>query len=174
MDNQKAEEFAVLWAAAQPTISAFVWSVVRDFHEAEEIVQRVAVALVRKFDRYDASRPFAAWAVGVAKYEVLYYRRQCASDRHLFDDELVERISQGYQRFAAETNHYREALEHCVQKLEGRSRRAVELRYATGLDFHGVGRELRMKPGAARMLLCRIRQSLRSCIERRVQALGDA
>jgi RNA polymerase sigma-70 factor (ECF subfamily) len=174
MDNEQAERFAALWASAQPTVSAFIRSVSHNFQQSDEILQRVAVALVRKFDRYDPSRPFAAWAIGVAKYEVLYYRRERMTDRHLFDDELVERISQGYQRFASTADPFREALEQCMTRLDGRARRAIELRYAREMNFEEAAREMHMKAGAVRMLLCRTRQLLRECIERRLQRAGEA
>jgi RNA polymerase sigma-70 factor, ECF subfamily len=168
MNAERAERFAILWAEALPALSAFVRSVVPDFQQAEEILQRIAVTLVRKFDQYDAARSFGAWAIGFAKYEVLYYRRERATDKHLFDDELVERIAVGYQRFAVDADPYREALEHCLDRVDGRSRQAVELRYAHAMDYESVSRKLKLSPGATRMLLCRIRQKLRDCVEQRL------
>jgi RNA polymerase sigma-70 factor (ECF subfamily) len=147
---------------------------VPDFQQAEEVLQRVAVALVRKFDQYDSNRPFAAWAIGVAKYEVLYYRRERATDRHVFNDEIVEGIALSYQRFAEDADPFREALERCLEQVQGRGKRALHLRYAKGLASPAVAREMRLTSGAVRMLLCRVRQALRDCIERRVGDLGGA
>ena len=169
MNTEQAERFAILWADAQPALSAFVRSIVPDFQQAEEVLQRVAVTLVRKFDQYDPGRSFGAWAIGVAKYEVLYYRRQRANDKHLFDDELVERIAAGYQRFAVDADPYREAMEHCLDRADGKSRQAIELRYAHGLDYESVSQVLKLSPGATRMLLCRVRQALRECVEARLR-----
>ncbi len=169
METQGAERFAVLWVGAQPTLSAFIRSLVPDFQQAEEVLQRVAVTLVRKFDQYDSDRPFAAWAIGVAKYEVLYFRRERATDRHLFNDEIVESIALGYQRFADDADPFREALQHCLAAIKGRGKRAIHLRYAKGLSSPEVAREMRLSAGAVRMLLCRVRQSLRQCIEQRLQ-----
>jgi RNA polymerase sigma-70 factor (ECF subfamily) len=169
MDTAQTELFAKLWVGAQATVAGFVRSLVPDFQQAEEVLQRVAVTLVRKFDHYDQTRSFAAWAIGVAKYEVLYYRRERATDRHVFDDEIVDKIALGYQRFASDADPFREALERCLGNLDGRARRAIELRYATGLASPEVAREMSLSPGAVRMLLSRVRQALRECIERQVQ-----
>jgi len=174
MDSDQTEVFAKLWVGTQSTISGFVRSLVPDFQQAEEVLQRVAVTLVRKFDQYDQNRPFVAWAIGVAKYEVLYYRRERATDRHVFDDEVVERIAQGYQRFVSEADPFREALERCLERLDGRSRQVVELRYATGLASPDVARRLSLSPSAVRMLLSRVRHSLRDCIERQIRQVGRA
>jgi RNA polymerase sigma-70 factor (ECF subfamily) len=169
MNTEQTEQFAMLWVGAQSTIMAFIRSLIPDFQQAEDVLQRVAVTLVRKFDQYDASRPFAAWAIGVAKYEVLYFRREWATDRHVFDDELVDKIALSYQRFADDADPVREALERCVERLDGRSKTAIGLRYANGLSSPAVAEKMRLSPGAVRMLLCRVRQSLRQCIEQRLQ-----
>jgi RNA polymerase sigma-70 factor, ECF subfamily len=174
MDTAQAEQFAKLWVGAQSMLAGFVHSLVPDFQQAEEVLQRVAVTLVRKFDHYDQTRPFAAWAVGVAKYEVLYFRRERATDRHVFDDEIIDNIAQGYQRFINHADPFREALERCLDRLDGRSKQAVELHYAGGFASPEVAERMRLSPGAVRILLSRVRRSLRECIERQVQRLEGA
>jgi RNA polymerase sigma-70 factor (ECF subfamily) len=143
---------------------------VPDYQQADEVLQRVAVTLVRKFDQYDQSRPFAAWAIGVAKYEVLYYRRERATDKHLFGDEIVEQIASRYEVVADEADPLREALRYCLEKLKGRSKSVIELRYRRGLKSHAIADEMSLSSGAVRMLLCRVRETLRRCMERHIAA----
>jgi RNA polymerase sigma-70 factor (ECF subfamily) len=168
MQPQQAEQFAALWTAAQPTIAGFIRTLVPDYLQADEVLQRVAVTLVRKFDQYDAARSFSAWAVGIAKYEVLYYRRERATDKHLFGDDIVEQIASRYELLAENVDPMRDALRHCLELLEGRSKRVIDLRYCRGLRSAAIAEEMRLSSGAVRMLLCRVRESLRHCIERRV------
>jgi RNA polymerase sigma-70 factor (ECF subfamily) len=170
MQPHQAEQFAALWTAAQPTISAFIRTLIPQYQQADEVLQRVAVTLVRKFDQYDPTRPFGAWAVGVAKYEVLYYRRERATDRHLFGDGLIEQIASRYELFVEEVDPIREALRRCIDDLKGRSKRVIELRYRRGLRSNAIAEEMALSSGAVRMLLCRVRESLRNCIERRTAA----
>jgi RNA polymerase sigma-70 factor (ECF subfamily) len=168
MQTHQAEQFAALWTAAQPTVAGFIRTLIPDYLQADEVLQRVAVTLVRKFDQYDSSRAFTAWAVGVAKYEVLYFRRERATDKHLFGDDIVEQIASRYEVLAENVDPMREALRHCLEKLEGRSKRVIELRYRRGLKSAAIADEMRLSSGAVRMLLCRVRETLRNCIERRV------
>ena len=125
-----------------------------------------------KYDQYDQTRPFGAWAVGVAKYEVLYYRRERATDKHLFGDDIVEQIASRYEILAEEVDPLRDALKHCLDKLEGRSKRVIELRYRRGLPSAAIADEMDLTAGAVRMLLCRVRDTLRRCIERRRLKIG--
>jgi len=168
MQPHQAEQFAALWTAAQPTIAAFIRTLIPDYLQADEVLQRVAVTLVRKFDHYDQARSFTAWAVGVAKYEVLYFRRERATDKHLFGDEIVEQIAIRYEMLADEVDPIREALRQCLQQLKGRSKRVIELRYRRGMKSKAIADEMTLSAGAVRMLLCRVRETLRRCIERRV------
>jgi RNA polymerase sigma-70 factor (ECF subfamily) len=172
MDLHQSERCAALWTAAQPTIAAFVRTLTPDFQQAEEVLQRVAVMLVRKFDEYDPKRPFAAWAIGFAKNEVLYYRRQQATDKHLFDDDLVEKITVTYEQLVGEIDPIREALGHCVDELENRSRRVIALRYGHGLTSDEIAVKMKLTAGAVRVMLHRIRAVLRRCIEKRIGKLG--
>jgi len=166
MQPHQAEQFAALWTASQATISSFIRTLIPDYQQADEVLQRVAVTLVRKYDQYDPTRPFAAWAVGVAKYEVLYYRRQRATDKHLFGDDIVESIASRYELLAEDLDPLRDALRQCLEELRGRSKRAVELRYRRGMKSGAIAEEMRLTAGAVRMLLFRVRETLRRCIER--------
>lgn len=168
MQPHQAEQFAALWAGSQSTVSAFIRTLVPDYQQADEVMQRVAVTLVRKYEQYDANRSFAAWAIGVAKFEVLYFRRERATDRHLFGDDIVEQIASRYEMLAEEVDPLRDALKHCLDKLEGRSQQVVELRYKRGLSSAAIAVEMELSSGAVRMLLCRVRDALRRCIKRRM------
>ena len=168
MQPDQAEQFAALWTASQWAISAFIRTLITDYQQADEVLQRVAVALVRKFDQYDQARPFAAWAIGVAKYEVLYFRRERATDKHLFGDDIVEQIASRYEVLVEEADPLRDALKYCLDRLEGRSKRVIELRYRRGLASAVIADEMDLSAGAVRMLLCRVRETLRRCIERRI------
>lgn len=164
----QSERIAQLWTKAYPTVAGYVSSVVTDFHEAEDLLQSVAVAVVRKFDTYDTTRPFTAWAVGIARTEVLRHRRQRATDKHVFADDLVECVAAAYEQMADELDDRRWALAECLQRVAGRSRRALRLRYVENLKPSAMAPRMDMTVGAVRVLLHRIREALRQCIEHRL------
>lgn len=62
------------------------------------------------------------------------------------------------------------ALRQCIDQLDGRPRRVVELFYGQGLDRPAVATAMQLKPNGVKTLLQRVRATLRNCIERR---LGD-
>ena len=74
--DEKTHEVARLWVLAQPTVSAFIASLVRDFRDRDDVLQDVAVAVIDSFRSYDPSRPFVAWAIGIARNEVRHHLRR--------------------------------------------------------------------------------------------------
>ncbi len=167
MTPKEVEELAVHWTGAQRTVAAFVRTLVTDFHQSEEVLQRVAVTLVRKYEQYDRSRPFVAWAIGVAKLEALAFLRQRSKDRLVFDDGLIAVIAESHERAAESFATAPQFLDQCIEELDGRSRRAIQLRYGGNLRTAQIADEMKISDGAARMLLSRARSLLRKCLEAR-------
>jgi RNA polymerase sigma-70 factor, ECF subfamily len=165
MTANDVERLAADWAGAQRTVAAFVRSLVTDFHQSEEILQRVAMTLVRKQDEFDESRSFVAWALGVAKLEVLAYFRQQSKDRLIFDDALVTRIAESHESAARRTPATSDRLADCIEQLDGRARQAIQLRYADNLRTAQIANAMAITDGAARMVLSRARSLLRRCLE---------
>jgi RNA polymerase sigma-70 factor (ECF subfamily) len=173
MNSAEAKTLAALWVKAQPTIASFIRVMVPDPQQAEDVLQETAVDCVGKFHTYDRSRPFEAWAVGVARYQVLEWRRKFARQRHIFDDELVKRIAAGYQRQSSRAESMRIALQECVGETSERRRKILELFYGREKKTDVIGDELHMTGMAVRQLLSRTRSALRRCIELRMAARGD-
>ncbi len=169
---RQMQELAGLWTRAQPAVAAFVQTVVRDFHEAEDLVQKVAEAAVIKFHEYDRSRSFTGWAIGIARYEVLRRRRDHATDRHCFDSEAMEQIAAAFDRLEGQLDPMRQALRDCVALLTGRNRTVIEMRYGEASDIDDIARRMRMKPNAVYVLLHRVRGMVRRCVEQRLPGGG--
>lgn len=173
MTPKDVENLAADWTAAQRTVAAFVRSLVPDFHASEEVLQRVAVTLVRKYEQYDSRRPFVAWALGVAKLEAVMYLRQRGTERLVFDDALVERLAESHQRAAQDPSPMPQFVDECIEELDGRARQAIQLRYSGDLRTAQIASEMRLSDGAVRMLLSRARTLLRKCVEMRTARWRD-
>lgn len=166
-----SELLAVEWTKAQPKVAGYISSLIPNFHQAEEVLHQVAAILVRKFDQYDTSQPFAAWAMGIARLEVLKHRRNQVTDRHVFSDAMVERVETAYSGMADQLDARREALAECFKEVEPRGRQALRLRYVEDLKPARIAEQIDMTPGSARVYLHRIRAALRACVERRLQQM---
>lgn len=168
MNLKQTEELAVRWTKAQPMVAAFIASLVPDFHQAEDVLHQVAVVLVRKFAEYDHTQPFEAWAIGMARLEVLKHRRKFVHDKHLFDDAVVNLVSEEFIALRDELDDRRQALLECLKQLNGRFLQVLQLRYFEGLEPTSIAERWAMPPGAVRAVLHRAREALRRCIDHRL------
>jgi RNA polymerase sigma-70 factor (ECF subfamily) len=163
------EQFTRCWTQAQPMVASFLGALVPDFRDAEDLLQNVAVACLRKFDQYDAHRPFVAWALGTARLEVLHWRRGRARNRLLFDDSLLDQMAVISEELEPELDRRARALRECLRHLQGRADELVRLRYDEELKPAAIADRLRMAVVAVRVMLSRTRASLRDCIERKLR-----
>src|SRR5436309_12980664 len=113
------EQFTRRWTEAQPIVAGYINAVVPDFQEAEDLLQEVAVILLRKFPDYDPQRPFIAWAIGITKREVLMARRRHARNFLCYQTDLLERISEAYEELAPELDDRSRALGECLKSVQG-------------------------------------------------------
>lgn len=161
-----------LWTLAQPVVSAFVTSVVRNFTDRDDVLQEIAVAIVESFDRYDASRPFLAWTMGIAQRQVGLYLRRVRRDRLVFDDETIQSLAMAFEKQGTDPARKLDFLQDCLRQLEGRARQVCELRYRDDLKPAAIGETLGMTANAVAKMLQRIRDQLRGCVERKAGLAG--
>lgn len=167
-ENQKLEEFTHHWLEVEPSVSAYVFASISGFHDAEDVVQRIAQELARRFDEYDSSRPFVGWALWIAKSRVIDFYRAQSRTRVVFSHELLAQLADTIVKQADRRSDRREALEACLDELPRRSRRLLDLRYVEELSAAEMARETGSTSGSVRVLLSRVRTVLASCIERRL------
>jgi len=173
-DQDKMLEVTRCWTRAQPVVSAFISAMIPVFHDSEDVLQRVATTLVKKFDSYDRERSFTGWAIGIAKYEILNYRRRKAQDKHVFDEQIVSLLAEAYQEAEPDYGGIRKALKRCVEQVQGRNRRLLDMYYGRGYKSNQIGEALRMTQNAVLVTLHRIRVALRDCVHRRLASPEDS
>jgi RNA polymerase sigma-70 factor, ECF subfamily len=171
MDDQ-TRQAARLWTLAQPVVSAFVTSVVRDFSARDDVLQEVAVAVIESFDRYDSSRPFVGWALGIAQNQVGLHLRRRKRDRHVFDDDTVRSLAAAFADVSTEQSQRFDWLQDCLKSLEGRAKQLCDLRYRQDLKPAAIAEVVGMTANNVAKALQRLRDRLRGCMEHRAMAEG--
>jgi len=172
LDNEQQVRFTQLWTEAQPAVAAYVRAVVRDAHVAKDIVQETALVLLRKFEQWDSRRDFLPWALGFAKFELLSHRRDAGRSRIVFDDALLDAITDSWPGVVAEFDGEQSALQECLETLAPKAREIVRLRFYDELKMPQVAEKVGSTAGAARIAMMRIRRQLQDCVSRRLQSTG--
>lgn len=162
------EQFAALWAKSQRLIAAYIAGAVSSFHDAEDIMQEVALVVARRHADYNPSLPFENWAIGIAKRQIQsYFRKSAVRSPMLLDSALLEQFTKVYESLADDLKLRQELLADCVKQVEGRSREALELCYRRNLRGEEIAQQLGISHSAVRTLLHRVRGALKNCVDRR-------
>jgi len=160
------------WVKAQPVVAAFIASIVRDSHGADDLLQEVARISAVKFDEYDPSRPFTSWVLGIARFEILRFRRSQGRSRIVFSDSLLENLIEDFENQSEHSEERRRALRDCLDGISGRRRIVLEMRYQRDLRPPDIAERLGITSNAVLLLLHRTRRILADCISRRLVREG--
>jgi RNA polymerase sigma-70 factor (ECF subfamily) len=169
MDHgQSKRDFVVLLARHERMIYGYVLSLVTNVADADEIVQETCLRLWDEFEKYVPGSSFAAWALTVAHYEVLTWRKRVSRSKLVFDDSLVELIGQQRQTIEQTAGPRHEALADCLQELTDRHRQLVAECYGADRKIKEVAAKLQKTEASVYKALERIRGALHQCIERKL------
>jgi RNA polymerase sigma-70 factor (ECF subfamily) len=163
------EEFLRRFLRHQDDLRAFLGSVVRDRAAAEDLFQEVSLVLWQSFGNYDPSRPFGAWARGIAVKKVLQTREKSRRLPLAFSPQAIQAVLDAYDRtekIAPDPTDLRD----CIGKLPPRSQSLLALRYERSLKLAQIAREVGSTLDAVHKLLTRIRENLQECLQRRLQS----
>lgn len=165
-DREQHDQFLRLFMEHEEALRLFVRSLLFNQEESREVMQEVAIVLWRKFDDSLDSLSFRRWAFGVARMEVLSFRRDRARDRHTFGEDIAELLERTVLEEAPTLERERHALESCVGKLPSAQRELVRTAYEPGVKKNDLARQLGWTSMALYKKLHRIRLQLMDCVQR--------
>lgn len=159
-------QLAADWERARTAVFAQLLAGIGSFHDAEDVLQEVAVSVAKNYSSYDPSRPFIAWALGIARNHMLMYFRRYHRSRLVFNEQLMISVGQHLESASEKiVDHRREELHHCISRLDGRQRRLIDMRYSSGLSVEMIADSLGKSVAAVKGSLHRVRKSLERCVK---------
>jgi RNA polymerase sigma-70 factor, ECF subfamily len=165
-ENQR-ERFAEHLHQSRTRLFGYIYTLVRNLSDADDVFQQTALALWRRFDTYDPSRSFLNWALGVARLEAATWLRKRARDRLRFSDEITELLLQAFSELPdADVSDRQAALPGCVDKLPETDRGLLIECYQRECDVASVAARLGRSAQSVHNSLRRIRRMLFECVER--------
>lgn len=169
--NPAIVEATRLWTLAVPQVSAFITSLVRDFQDRDDVLQETAVAVLNGFSRFEPTQPFIGWAIGVARNQVRLHFRKKGRERLAFDSESIDSLARAFEELPQHDSRL-DYLGECVELLDPHAKELCRLRYQQDLKPQGISERTGVAANSVAKALQRIRERLRSCIERKAQEAG--
>lgn len=172
--------FVALLTECQAQLRMYVRALMPGEQNAADVIQQTNATIWEKRESFEFGTNFTAWAMAIARYEVLNeQKRQARSNPLQFSTELAETFASEIDsdRFSskAEQLQYskREALQHCVSALDQQQQQLLEYRYRNDQRLNDLAQRLERPVGSLKVSLHRIRQRLAKCIELRLASTGD-
>jgi len=167
-ESERRERMTRHWLVSEHAIRAYIAGAVSSFQDREDLLQQVALTVARRFEEFDESRPFIAWALWLARSRIVDFYRSRGKHMQFLSDTFLEQYADALIERQDEVHPQREALDHCMEKLPERSRSLIRLKYHDGLKIDQIAETIRSTPASVRVTLFRIRDALADCIQRRL------
>jgi len=153
---------------------SYIYSLLPNRDDAEDVFQRTSLILWKKFSDYDESSSFFSWACGVAFYEVKNFIRVAQRKRLQFRDDVIQQLADERAGISQlQLNQRASALQDCILKLKEKDQKLVEQVYRDQAPI----KEVAEAAGAALQTLYnrlnQIRRQLTHCIDRTLSYTGE-
>ncbi len=171
-DGERRERFLQLFLANERRIYGFILALVPAWSDADDLLQETSAVMWRKWDEFTPGTDFVAWALRIARYEVLSYRKRRGRDRSLFSDRTDALLADLAAAPGRAADARRDALEACLAELNDRDRELIRLRYQPGATTQEVADRAGRSLKAVYKALNRIHEQLLMCIRKRLAVEG--
>lgn len=161
-----ASQFETMWNDAEPVLKSFLRAVTPDASLTDDLLQNTAITAFSKFEQFDQSKSFKAWTVGIARFEVLRSKRAYARSKVFYDSEVFENLCSTFEQKLEEFDDRADALRTCMEKLNTTQRELLAMRYEKNMNYQSIAETVNRAEGAIRTHICRLRNDLKSCIQR--------
>lgn len=160
-----ADDFAALYAAAHADVHAYVATLLRDAHAAEDVTAIAFERALRRRHSFDARRGSRrAWLFGIARNAALdELRRRGRQAQPALDDEAGVDVAAPGDEAQAATD--RATIDAAVSTLDPRDRELIALKFHGGLGNAEIGRVLGISESNAGTKLHRAVRRLREACD---------
>ncbi len=114
-------------------IFAYIRAMVRNSHDAEDVFQEVAKAVVQKSEQDEEIRNFRAWIRQVARNQIyIMVRKKSRSNMLLPSEEMLDLLDRSYINATHKSgymNDQYDALVSCIQQLKANIAEIIRRRF---------------------------------------------
>jgi RNA polymerase sigma-70 factor (ECF subfamily) len=165
-EQERHSLFAELITRHQGELYGYIYSVVRNWEDTDDLYQSVCLVLWHKFESFRPGSSFFAWARQTAKNKVGDFVRQKRSSAHASSEMIDILAEDDSEPDRVDAEAYLTALQKCREKLTPEDAELLELRYVEELSTVEIAdRRQRLRQSVGRSLI-RVRRWLLECIQR--------
>jgi RNA polymerase sigma-70 factor, ECF subfamily len=170
--TERVDEFVTLYMQHSVRLRGYLRALVPHQSDSEDLFQEVARTLWMKFDAFQAGTNFLGWAMEIARFKILEYRRQKAKLPGNMNDTVFDLIAEEVMYSTSQEDASVQHLNECLQRLTVQDRELIRVRYQHGQSTKSVALALRRSVDAIYRSLRRIHKTLFLCIQQKAAKEG--
>jgi RNA polymerase sigma-70 factor, ECF subfamily len=157
--------FSELIRRHQSEIYAYIFSVVRNWEDADDLFQSVCLVLWSKFESFRVNSSFFAWARRTARITVCNFLRHKQLERYASEELLTALTETEIPPRGDDSEFYLAALRRCKEKLSATDEELLKLRYVEDLGSRQLADRLHRPQRSVSNSLARVQRWLFECIQ---------
>ena len=158
--------FVKLLTANYARIYAYIISLVPNDTDADDLMQETAAVMWENFSRFEPGTNFVSWAVTIAKFQILKYRKKHQRSRVFLSDQAYDLLISETEKIQEESQDRLQALRGCLKKLSHKDQQFVRMRYYEGASARIVAQETGTSIDAVYRYSARLNDLLLGCMRR--------
>lgn len=148
---------------------AIAYSITRDFHMTEDILQETSIAVIQNADRYSEDRPFLPWALGIARNQALKAVSKSSRSPYSMSNDIIEKLEEKLISDDTQQDDERfTALKQCLLEMSEENRTVLKMKYIDKISAEKIAAQVQRTETATFSLLQRLRLSLARCIKSKI------
>lgn len=153
----------------------YAWVVAGNPQLAEDIIQDVTRAAIKKADQIQDEQHLHAWLKRSIRLRGLELRRNQLGKARLLSPEVLDLLEQASLARHDESESDRmEALRHCAEQLTDRAKETLAMRYGEDIKPAEIADRSGRPIKSVYQMITRAHTTLRKCIGARLNAEGGA
>lgn len=167
IDRPRQEQFTKLLEEIQRQLFGYIFALVRNLEDAQEVYQQTCMVLWERFDDFAGQSKFATWACAIARNKVFDLRKRQKRDTAHFSQHFAEQIASLQMNIPAQEIEDRQAaLDECLKKLSPHQRDMIRECYGRDMPVARIAEQMGRRPQSVHNTLRRLRTKLIDCIDR--------
>lgn len=157
--------FSQLMTRYQSELYGYIYAVVRNWEDADDLFQSVCLVLWSKFELFRPGSNFFAWARQTAKITVSNFLKLKQTPNYVSEEVLDTLTEIVIEPSSEEMEPYLAVLRRCREKLTATDEELLDLRYVEDLGSRQIADRVQRPQQSVCQSLKRVRRWLLNCVE---------
>lgn len=158
-------QFFEFYGRSQYRLLSFLFMMVHNETDAEDLLQDTAATMLEKFEQYQQGTNFTAWGMMIAKNKAINFLNKNAKTRPQFRQDLYERISEIEMKESEDNSQRAAAMKKCLEKIQDADKKILQMRYEDDCSMKKIASILGRSKTGIYHTLARIHSLLNNCIK---------